>query len=340
MTRRGDARADAIMKISMRYLKFLRYVIFLRPSVMSGTGPVQFPGTIDAGTTALLRDCAMLCDIAYRQPSAVNTMWADHHKAGQPLTGCWEVLKRVPTLPQYVECKECDAQCYLIEYKPISNPDGLDKESVLAICCRGSSSLMDFMCDADIRQTQFRDAADKPLPDVQVHAGFYRQYIALFRLFDTEVKRHLEAGGHVLCTGHSLGSAAITLAAMNYASQYKGQVYYVGLGTPRVGNSAFAKAFDGCVKLKARLKNAADPVNSILPPVCGYTHVGYELHLGPADPFPQLPVILDIADHSVTEYQKNLQKPEVAKATIPGVSRSWYLSVVDAFRWTVDTTKK
>jgi predicted lipase len=158
-------------------------------------------------------------------------------------------------------------------------------------------------------------------------------------MFDTEVKKHLKEGGNLLCVGHSLGSANGTIAAINYGSSNPGQVYFVGYGCPRVGNKAFADTFNKCVKLRIRVKNCSDPIAAILPPVCDYTHVGYELHLGPRDTLPEIPVLLDLGDHSITEYEKNLARSDRVEATIPLVSRNWYLSVVDAFRWSIGTTR-
>ena len=53
---------------------------------------------------------------------------------------------------------------------------------MLAICARGTTSLMDWMCDAEVDQVTFRDCNQKAVG--KVHAGFYRQFIGLFSLFD------------------------------------------------------------------------------------------------------------------------------------------------------------
>lgn len=314
---------------------------------------VQYPDGVTPTMRQLLLDCAMLSDLAYNQPSYVEQRWAEAHK-NQPAqtvtrtsktvprtskTGPEVVLAKVPRMPKFVDCPQCDAQCYLVHYEAPS-VENLNSKPVLAIVSRGTSSVMDFVCDGDIAQVQFRDASNKPLAGVKVHCGFYDQFIGLFSLFDVEVKQHLKDGGHLLCIGHSLGSADSTIAALNYASSYPGQVYFVGYGCPRVGNKAFADAFNKCVKLRLRVKNCCDPIAAILPPVCGYTHVGSELHLGSPDPLPQIPNMFSLGDHGIFNYQKNLAEPAVATTTLPQVTKSWYLTVVDAFKWETNTLKQ
>ena len=296
---------------------------------------VQYPAGVSTELKTLLLDCAEMCNLAYSQPSNVQQQWSK----AQEDTNSKSVLRKVFKVPKFVECVCCDAQSYLMRYKAPA-VEGLEGKEVLTIVARGTSSLTDFMCDGDISQTQFRDASDKSLAGVKVHAGFYRQFIGLFSMFDTEIKEHLDKGGHLLCTGHSLGSSNATLAALNYASSHPGQVYFVGYGCPRVGNKAFADAFNKCVKMRIRVKNCSDPIASILPPVCGYTHVGYELHLGTPDQMPQVPNLFCLGDHGIVAYQKNICEPVVAATTIPQVTKSWYLTVVDAFRWQVETTKQ
>ena len=54
------------------------------------------------------------------------------------------------------------------------------------------------------------------------------------------------------------------IGALVYAKQFPGKVDYIGLGTPRVGDEAFKKAFDATVGIRARLKHGRDLVNAPL----------------------------------------------------------------------------
>lgn len=297
----------------------------------------QWPGKLTAAQKQLVLDGARLSWLAYSEPAQVAE-WYTKSKAGDLVVDtnnptAADVMSKVLTPPQFVTCLECDAQCYLIEYKPPIT-DGIDTKPVLAICVRGTSSMMDAVCDIRVNQTQMRDASDKTIPDVKIHAGFYIQFIALFSKFDKIVKRHLDDGGNLLCVGHSLASAIAAIAALNYSNTHPSQVFYAGFGTPRVGNQAFKNRFDTTVKLKWRVKNGRDPVNSCLPPL-GYVHVGNELHLGPSDPYPDIPVLFDLADHDIASYVKALQLGDKNETIVPEATTTWLLRAMNVFRWSV-----
>ncbi len=297
----------------------------------SDGGPkyVQYPGNLSQETRSLLIDCAKLSWLAYSEPAVVEEQYKNRDK--QDPEGAFEVLKRATEVPKFITCKGCDAQCYLLKYTP-PKVDSLGDKPVMAIAARGTTSIMDWMCNARAYQTEFKDCAGRVMKDVEVHAGFYGQFMAIWGIVDVEVKKHLASGGQLLCCGHSLGSSCAAIAALNYGSQYPTQVWYVGVGTPRVGNAAFAKAFAKCVQTRIRLKNCSDPVVAIVPPL-DYVHVGCEVHLGPADNYPEVPVLLDVGDHSVAAYVKNLETPETAKQVAPAATKNWLQRTMDMFTW-------
>lgn len=257
----------------------------------------QYPATCDVATQQLLADGAKLSQMAYSDPANVAQ---------------FEVLKRVEGTPEFLTCPDCDAQCYLARYRP---PPGSGLPQVLAICARGTSSVVDWTCDAEVQQVPFSQANKA----WRVHAGFHRQFQGLRRLFDGKVKEHLQGGGTLLCVGHSLGSSVAAIAAVSYALSYPQKVWFAGYGTPRVFNPALAAAFDGCVHGRWRVKNGSDPVNSVLPPI-DYVHAGQEVHLGPSDPCPDIPVLFHISDHDIAEYIARLLQQPVNK---PTVHRDW-----------------
>ena len=275
------------------------------------TAPDQYPATLTQACKDLLLDCSRLAWLAYMDKLAID-------KAPTPASGCFKVIDRVSDI-RYVECRECDAQCYLLKYKPPPGA-GLGDQPVLVISARGTTTLIDWTCNAQIGQTGFKDCNQKAIG--RVHAGFYRQFIGLFSLFDSDVKRHLRDGGKLLCMGHSLGGALATLAALNYASGFPGQVWFASFGGPRMGNDTFCKAFDGAVQLRLRVKNCADPVVACVPPV-GYGHVGTELHLGPPDRYPDIPVLFDVGDHDIERYVLALEASEAQPETKSPSIREW-----------------
>jgi len=85
----------------------------------------------------------------------------------------------------------------------------------------------------------------------------------------------------LLVTGHSLGAAVATIASNDLAKTFPGRnVYLINFGSPRVGNTDFAKQVVETVRLVERNVNRNGQLPdlvTILPPVAfGFTHVGKE----------------------------------------------------------------
>jgi len=81
--------------------------------------------------------------------------------------------------------------------------------------------------------------------------------------------------------GHSLGGALATLAAMDIKLNVPGKsVSCYTFGSPKVGDSAFAGAYNKLVPDTHRFVNDTDLVPKI--PPFGYEHVGDLHHLGPS----------------------------------------------------------
>lgn len=293
----------------------------------------QWPAKLSNSEQELVLDCCKLSWLAYSEPNTVSKLWLAKEDGSltvdlaKPVAS--DALVRVSKMPQFVTCPSCDAQCYLIDYQR-----GESEKPLLIIAVRGTTSMLDWICNASIHQVQFRDATDKPVQGVEVHAGFYRQFIALLSICDKQIKSHLKAGGDIMCTGHSLGGAASTIAAVNYGHTYPAQVWHASFGSPRVGNATFAATYKMCVKLQARLKHARDPVCAVVPPI-DYSHVGPEIHLGEADPCGNIPILIDTPDHDISKYAKAIQTPATDKAAVPAASTvgSWLLKTLSAFRW-------
>lgn len=263
---------------------------------------MQYPGDLTPDYKRLLLDFVKMAWLAYSEPQAIA---AGASNAAVP----YDVLRSIDGRPEFVQCPECDAQGYLCKYN-----------TALVLAVRGTTSIMDWMCDADIAQTTLKTSTGDSI--CRVHAGFHRQFQGLRVGVDRQVRAHLKAGGRLICVGHSLGAAVATLAALYYASEFQGQVQFAGFGSPRAVDPTGASLFDARVINKARVKNASDPVPASLPPV-DYKHVGRELHLGPTDQFPDIPLMFDVGDHDIAKYAAALASPEQAKETKPASTLSW-----------------
>src|SRR6185436_15370710 len=104
-----------------------------------------------------------------------------------------------------------------------------------------------------------------------VHAGFRN---ALERVWTPLVEKLTPLAGSrsVWFSGHSLGAALATLAA----DRFPATAGVCTLGSPRVGDRAFAAAFDARFGARAlRYVNDSDVVTHVPPPLpLPYAHVG------------------------------------------------------------------
>lgn len=188
------------------------------------------------------------------------------------------------------ECPKTDAFCIIF------NSD----EKSLVVATRGTSSAEDVLCDLELEQTVFAPERS----DVLVHSGFHAQFIDLKAAIDTRVLAHLEAGGHLICTGHSLGAAVASIMTLAYALRFPKHVSFIGLGTPRPGNDAFAILMKQFSTTAYCVKNKRDPVCALVPSLW-YAQVGQEICIG-HDEFPNIPDPLYWGDHRISEYIQNL----------------------------------
>lgn len=135
-----------------------------------------------------------------------------------------------------------------------------------------------------------------------VHAGFARAATALLPAVTAWLDTRGANRTELLLCGHSLGGAIATLLAMRLVTgrasgaQPPGsqatRIQLVTLGSPRVGDAAFARAFAACNILSTRIVNWLDIVTRLPPEVLGYRHVGTpafidehgNLGLAPAQP--------------------------------------------------------
>jgi len=112
------------------------------------------------------------------------------------------------------------------------------------------------------------------LENTMVHSGFIKQYAAVRDRIHEEVNKHLQSKmiRKIVCTGHNLFGAISTIIALDCAIKYPVQVCCVTFGSPRVGNSAFARLFNKLVITSFRCVRHNDPiVFSQLPYI--FTHV-------------------------------------------------------------------
>ena len=120
--------------------------------------------------------------------------------------------------------------------------------------------------------------------EARVHAGFKEAYLSvrhrLMELIESATGGRLEEDGwEVLTTGHSLGGALASLCAHDLSTRFPtSRVSMYNYGAPRLGNTAFAEAYEVANGDSYRLVNENDifarfPRN-VNPAVFNYAHVG------------------------------------------------------------------
>jgi hypothetical protein len=106
-----------------------------------------------------------------------------------------------------------------------------------------------------------------------LHHGFARAATAIWPKVEDWLKRHPEA--KLLVCGHSLGASVATLVAVRAGRP--GKTRLVTIGSPRVGNTTFAKAFANAKIDAVRIVDHSDVVATVPPkgvPLMDYVHVG------------------------------------------------------------------
>lgn len=141
-----------------------------------------------------------------------------------------------------------------------------DSKGVL-IAIRGTCSLNDAKIDAEIIQEHEEGG--------NVHYGFWNEYCAIKYQVDQFIKAH--KGKLVRVCGHSLGAAIATFIAEQAYLDGDAPVQLLTLGSPRVGDRAFAEHFDRLRIDMLRIVHGYDLIARV--PKFEYYHVGVPLHI-------------------------------------------------------------
>ena len=194
------------------------------------------------------------CSLVYEEPDIVQKYWL----APEENPTFTAILKGVSS-PKYVTSppeSDEDAQAYL----------WTDDTSVY-VTFRGSSSLDDFVADADVISKELFDD-DR---NIYVHRGFLKQFLSIEPQITAFLKNDpkAQALSTILVAGHSLGGGCAHIAAPFYGEMFNGQkqpkktVACHTYGSPRAGNKAFVDWFHQNVVENYRVSNYQDPIPTI-----------------------------------------------------------------------------
>lgn len=164
--------------------------------------------------------------------------------------------------------------------------------NTLIIQFRGSDQVKDWVRNLKARQLiipYMSERTDRATPPKDmVHTGFLEAYLVVREMVLEITRLHMNEFKRIIFTGHSLGGAIATLAAVDFVYHNRDQqekVNCVTFGSPRVGNRVFAQGFYRLVKRRIRVTHGDDPVAWYPRPWLswrngGYHHVGLHYRIG------------------------------------------------------------
>jgi len=149
------------------------------------------------------------------------------------------------------------------------------KNSLIVVSFRGSSSILNFIDDADFPYTACEFGTG-----CEAHAGFYASWTSTKAVVVSTVTAAVEQFPtyQLITTGHSLGGAVATLAGAYLRLQgYSVDIYTYG--SPRVFNKIGADFVTAQAGGDYRVTHFDDPVPRLPPLLIGYRHTSPEYWL-------------------------------------------------------------
>ncbi|GJJ14211.1 hypothetical protein Clacol_008473 [Clathrus columnatus] len=123
-------------------------------------------------------------------------------------------------------------------------------------------------------------------PGASAHAGFLTAYNSIASQVITSVQEQLSgaaAGYSLVTTGHSLGGALSSIAAVSLKFNFPDvPIQMYTYGQPRTGNPAYATLVNDMFGTNAfRSVHTTDGVPTIIPQILGYRHHAFEYWQNP-----------------------------------------------------------
>lgn len=139
------------------------------------------------------------------------------------------------------------------------------------VALRGTTDVKSWLASNDFKQVSYPKCGG-----CQVHEGFYNGYAEVSATVKDQVQLIFDkyrSATLIYVTGHSLGGAIATVAALDLKATFGKVSEFYSYGEPRVGNVAFATYFDSQIPVH-RVIHYADIVPHVPPYGLNYTHGG------------------------------------------------------------------
>lgn len=151
-------------------------------------------------------------------------------------------------------------------------------ENEIIVSFRGSTNIANWVSNLNYFQTPY-----KQVPGAQVHRGFFAAYNGVQGQVINAVRALFKSypSARILFTGHSLGGALASIAAVDLKEQLglsSSIITFYTYGSPRVGNQAFSDYVFGLFPNGGyqRVTHYNDVVPHVPPTAFGFNHIGDE----------------------------------------------------------------
>ncbi|HSH04668.1 MAG TPA: lipase family protein [Anaerolineae bacterium] len=233
------------------------------------TYPIYFPEGFDLQQATI---CGQLVVTAYD----MYTQWKEEQDKPKPRDFHWEPRGLAVHYGEPI-WGEDDFFFFFKAVEPFAFVAQDDKGTTYLVF-RGTSSTDDFVKDAQARQKEYDLVPNYGL----THAGFVTLYKSMADYVAEALTRVERPITSIYVTGHSLGCGLSTCAVphlihLPFIQELGVPVFHYNLASPRVGDRAFAQAYNGNGVPTYRVVNTCDLVPEVPSAIFGrelYEHVG------------------------------------------------------------------
>ncbi|CAM9634757.1 unnamed protein product, partial [Pylaiella littoralis] len=238
------------------------------------------------------------------QQAVPSSLTEQHLKAAKL---CRDVYSdAVETADTFVESKDTGAQATVT----------LDGTKAI-VCFRGTNCLTDWAHNLKMCRVPFLSRKHTN-PELGVHSGFFIGHNSVKAKIYAKLNDMIKSGkcDSILFAGHSAGVIS-AISAFDFQNDRNIPIEVVTFGAPKVGNAAFAAAFNSRIKC-TRIVNDNDGI-AHAPLFTGYRHVGRDvIQLRDTEPAPggqklwqalvNFARLDSLADHGIDNYIYNMEE--------------------------------